>query len=64
MVDHEVSELEKKHLPTHVEKCGERYTAVSDQLTRIYKRLGRLELWIVGGLASAVVYLLSHNHIG
>ncbi len=52
------SETEFHDLRTHVEKCALRYRALHYLVTQNMKRLMRLEVWMVGGMA-AIIGLLT-----
>jgi len=52
------SELESDNLHTHVEKCALRYHELRRLVAENMKRLVRLELWMVSGMA-AIIGLLT-----
>lgn len=52
------SEMESDDLRIHVEKCALRYRELSRLVTQNMKRLVRLEVWMVAGMA-AIIGLLS-----
>ena len=52
------SESETSDLRIHVEKCALRYSELRQLVSANMKRLVRLELWMVGGMA-AIIGLLT-----
>jgi hypothetical protein len=52
------SESESDDLQIHVEKCTLRYRELRNLIGENMKRLVRLEIWMVGGMA-AIVSLLA-----
>lgn len=52
------SERESDDLRIHVEKCALRYRELSRLVTQNMRRLVRLEIWMVAGMA-AIIGLLS-----
>lgn len=52
------SETESDDLRVHVEKCALRYRELRYLVTQNIKRLMRLEIWLVGGMA-AIIGLLT-----
>ena len=59
----DVSELEEKNLPTHVEKCGLRYQKLNETINGLSKRLWRIEVGGAGFL-TAIVFLLAKMAFG
>jgi hypothetical protein len=52
------SEMESDDLRIHVEKCTLRYRELRNLVGQNMKRLVRLEVWMVGGMA-AIIGLLT-----
>ena len=52
------SEMESEDLRVHVEKCALRYRELRQLVGQNMKRLVRLEVWMVGGMA-AIIGLLT-----
>ena len=52
------SEMEADNLQIHVEKCALRYRELKQLVSQNMKRLVRLEVWMVSGMA-AIIGLLT-----